>query len=445
MIELTKRLDWLVNSRLGRPSLAGILRLCAGLILAGAVAGSLLVPIGNALWSQVLGMTGMVHTGDFPQPGPGQGCTPGFWKQPQHFTNWPAGYSPEDLVGDVFAVAATGNPSLLEALETGGGGEAALLRHAVAALLNAAHPDVNFPLAVGQVIQLVQDAYASGEFEQAKNELEQANELGCDLSRIKDGESNLEGNSQQLAVQPTETPTPAATATPVAFEACPSSRWAAQKDWPTPYTQDMPASVAFDTQLSEDLSLIEVLQADGGSLGALMRESATALLNAASEELSFELSAEEVIAFFQAAYATDDPQVISATAARLQEINDGDCPLPQVEMPATATGTPTSTATESPKRQEPPTAVATATLTSTATATYTATLLPTATDTQEPTASGTTQPTASDTPEPTATETPQPPATDTPEPPPTDTPAPTATDTPEPSPTDTPEPTPTAS
>lgn len=437
MIELTKRLGVLANSRLGSPSLAGILRLCAGLILVGAVAGSLLVPIGNALWSQVLGMTGKVHTGDFPQPGPGQGCTPGFWKQPQHFGNWPDGYSPEDLVSDVFAVPATGNPTMLEALETGGGGEAAFLRHAVAALLNAVHPDVNFPLASGQVIQLVQDAYASGDFEQAKDELEPANELGCDLSRIKDVASNVEGDPQQLAVQPTMTPTPAATDTPVAFQACPSSRWSAQEDWPAPYTQDTPVSVAFDVQLSEELSLFAALQIEGADLGALMRESATALLNAASEEVDFELSAEEVVAYFQAAHETGDPQVIAATASRLQEINDGDCPLPQVEIQATATDTPTPTATESPKRQGPPTAVATATPTSTATATVTATSVSTATDTAEPPATDTPEPQASDTPEPTATA--------TPEPPPTDTPTPTATDTPEPSPTDTPEPTPTSS
>ena len=62
------------------------------------------------------------------------GCTPGYWKQVRHFDSW-VNYSPDDIFSDVFGVGPA--VTLLEALKTGGGGEAALGRHAVAALLNA--------------------------------------------------------------------------------------------------------------------------------------------------------------------------------------------------------------------------------------------------------------------------------------------------------------------
>ena len=32
----------------------------------------------------------------------GEGCTPGYWKQSQHFDSYPAGYSPDDLFDDYF-------------------------------------------------------------------------------------------------------------------------------------------------------------------------------------------------------------------------------------------------------------------------------------------------------------------------------------------------------
>jgi len=69
--------------------------------------------------------------------------------------------------------------TLRDALWTGGGGEAALGRHCVAALLNAANGEVDFAYSTAEVIALVQNAYATGDFEQAKNLLAAQNELGC--------------------------------------------------------------------------------------------------------------------------------------------------------------------------------------------------------------------------------------------------------------------------
>ena len=40
-----------------------------------------------------------------PPPG-GEGCTPGFWKQPQHFDSW-VGFAPDGLLRDVFGVDVT--------------------------------------------------------------------------------------------------------------------------------------------------------------------------------------------------------------------------------------------------------------------------------------------------------------------------------------------------
>ncbi|GAG00799.1 unnamed protein product, partial [marine sediment metagenome] len=91
-----------------------------------------------------------------------QGCTPGYWKVPQHFEDWPAGYNTTDKVGSVFnftalCVAPLENNTLLDALYyNGGSGELGaariLLRAAVAAVLNAVSLDVNYPRTVSNVV-----------------------------------------------------------------------------------------------------------------------------------------------------------------------------------------------------------------------------------------------------------------------------------------------------
>lgn len=116
-----------------------------------------------------------------PKPAGGEGCTPGYWRQPHHFDSW-TGYSPGDDFEVVFGVDASFNPhSLQDAARLGGGGERAMARHAVAALLNAANPDVSYGFSVSDVIALVQDAYASGTFETVKDQFEAENETGCPL------------------------------------------------------------------------------------------------------------------------------------------------------------------------------------------------------------------------------------------------------------------------
>ena len=74
------------------------------------------------------------------------------------------------------------DPTLLQALNAQGGGVNALARHAVAALLNASNPDVDSDFTTAEVIALVQEAIATGDFERIKNILAAANEQGCPLN-----------------------------------------------------------------------------------------------------------------------------------------------------------------------------------------------------------------------------------------------------------------------
>ena len=64
------------------------------------------------------------------------------------------------------------------------GGARLLLRTAVVALLNASHPDVNYPLAVAEILQIVNDALATMNrkaMQDARHEIDQHNSQGCPL------------------------------------------------------------------------------------------------------------------------------------------------------------------------------------------------------------------------------------------------------------------------
>jgi hypothetical protein len=106
-------------------------------------------------------------------PEGGEGCTPGYWKN--HLEDWPAtGFSPSDDFDATFGVDLFDPDITLEdAVNAKGGGVNKLARHGTAALLSAAHPDVNYPYTVGEVITLVQ----AGDVDP----LVAANELGCQI------------------------------------------------------------------------------------------------------------------------------------------------------------------------------------------------------------------------------------------------------------------------
>ena len=124
-------------------------------------------------------------------PQGGEGCTPGFWKE---WTGVPPGGQPnawaatgyhwgDPFVSAGFVNAFPGN-TFLQVLNKGGGGKNALGRHAVAALLNAAHPDVSYDLSVAQVVARFNDVMINdGNVNALKSELETLNEQGCPLSQ----------------------------------------------------------------------------------------------------------------------------------------------------------------------------------------------------------------------------------------------------------------------
>ena len=122
-------------------------------------------------------------------PVEGYGCTPGFWKNDGGkfgFNNWkPTGYAPTDVFNTVFGVNyLPAGMTLLESLTpTNNNGYGNLIWHGTAALLNAAHPDVNYAYTVAEVIAFVQAGDATP--------LVYANEYApCPLSRIRNGDGD---------------------------------------------------------------------------------------------------------------------------------------------------------------------------------------------------------------------------------------------------------------
>ena len=100
---------------------------------------------------------------------------------------WTDPYYPTDLFSSVFSAAPAGIGclSLLQGLELGGGGVNALTRHAIAAVLSAAHPDIDYPLTVAEIVAAVNAAYGgdADAIEDLKNDLDAFNNLGCSISQ----------------------------------------------------------------------------------------------------------------------------------------------------------------------------------------------------------------------------------------------------------------------
>ena len=113
---------------------------------------------------------------------PVSGCSPGFWKQRNHFDSW-VELAHNDALADLFDRPLDG--TLLNGLTARGGALDALLRQAVAAALNATSPDVQPGPGVDSLDEVVgafQTAYDSGSYESAKNAFEATNTAGCPLS-----------------------------------------------------------------------------------------------------------------------------------------------------------------------------------------------------------------------------------------------------------------------
>jgi len=149
---------------------------CLALVLALAVCG-----VGYAHWGDTLNIEGTLITGEWHC-----GCSHGFWKT--HPDEWgPTGYDPGASFNSTFECDAFDpDITLLAALKLQGEGSVlnALAREAVAALLNVAHPDVDYPLTPGEVIEKVQQAVEGTQYEATKDELAAYNKDslgGCPL------------------------------------------------------------------------------------------------------------------------------------------------------------------------------------------------------------------------------------------------------------------------
>lgn len=394
----------------------------------------LFVPQGKTLWAKVLGITGTINTGESKPPGHG-GCTPGFWKQPHHFGHW-NGYDPhEGLVTTTFDVSLQEDLSLLHALEHGGGGKYALLRHAVAALLNAANDEIDFQYDEGQVIDFIQNAFEDGSFEEIKDQLEEANEGICDLGRLEKDDLEVERFDRDPLVDPSPTATPP----PSSGEACQPSEWAEITAWPDPFQRDTLLADAFDLEDLDELTLLEALAAEGDRTEALLRQATAALLNAASPQVDYELSVEVLIGYLGATLASEEDEAVPNTAQLLREANDGECPLtvalakptaePTAETslsPAPPTSTPSAEPTETPVPEPTNKAEVTDEPEPTGESETTDEPEPTPSETGTPPTEEATEPTPSESPEQDPSETPKASPTAEESPPPTDSPEPSA-------------------
>ena len=115
--------------------------------------------------------------------GGGEGCTPGYWKQPHHFDSWPAPYDPTDLFSEHFEDAFPGM-TLVQVLANGGGGLNALGRHTVAALLNGASSGVSFEDSPAQVIAAFNGVFpgTKSQYNTLKDRFANLNERLCPLN-----------------------------------------------------------------------------------------------------------------------------------------------------------------------------------------------------------------------------------------------------------------------
>ena len=143
-----------------------------------------------------------------------EGCTPGYWMQCQHLDSW-VGFKTTDLFNTVFGVSQYVNPqnnkpyTLLQVLGLQGSGNCTpdttqpnchvkpngpaignmgcdpisvnLGFHAVAALLNAANPAINFGYTAGELIAFFQANYLTDP-SGLKDSLAMLNERTCPLN-----------------------------------------------------------------------------------------------------------------------------------------------------------------------------------------------------------------------------------------------------------------------
>lgn len=125
-----------------------------------------------------------------------EGCTPGYWKQSQHFDSWPSGYMPNQDFDTVFTnvyipsyVVNLFDPNitLLQALQLQGDktGIPQLARAATAALLNAEKFGDIYPGNVGWIklaVYYASEGASKSVFLPWKDTMDRENNTGCPLN-----------------------------------------------------------------------------------------------------------------------------------------------------------------------------------------------------------------------------------------------------------------------
>ena len=126
--------------------------------------------------------------------GGGQGCTPGYWRQDHHYPDWTSPYDPDDSFSDHFDDAFPGM-TMGDVVDENGGLLNQLGSHAVAALLNAANPEVSYDKTTQEIIDQFNAVYpgTNPDYEALKDEFEALNELGCPLDN-SDGSNDNSNN-----------------------------------------------------------------------------------------------------------------------------------------------------------------------------------------------------------------------------------------------------------
>lgn len=106
----------------------------------------------------------------------GYGCRPDYWSRTQSYTYYNGGYSPSMQFSAAFNSNAFPGKTLAQVLALqGNSGLNALGRHAVAALLNAASPDVEYYLQPSQVIRMFNQALSGRNYDDARRVFERYN------------------------------------------------------------------------------------------------------------------------------------------------------------------------------------------------------------------------------------------------------------------------------
>lgn len=189
MSELTPENQDVTATRAQEPAVDAGRRKLAGSALGVATVFTL---SSRPVWANQCTISGM-QSGNLSRPPepPCEGCTPGYWKVEVHLDSWgPTGFQTTDEFNTVFGVTQYvksdgSNYTLLEVMrELEGNNDPispSLGFHAVAALLNAAHPSVNYGYTSGEIINLFQTYYLTKPAE-LKDSLDDLNNRGCPLN-----------------------------------------------------------------------------------------------------------------------------------------------------------------------------------------------------------------------------------------------------------------------